>query len=118
MRAVSTRRVSWHRSQSRASHQPVHELLSRVASAFNLTLLIVMLAILLLTESNGFMHRGGSAGAKAFSLHTQRTLNAIAATWQYVTDHHHRRDVRDRRLDAAGGARVDLPAPGPSWRWC
>jgi len=61
-------------------------LLSRVASAFSLTLLIVMLAIFLLIESNSFMHRVGErAGAKAFSLGTQRTLNAIARdVQQYV----------------------------------
>jgi AI-2 transport protein TqsA len=61
-------------------------LLSRVGSAFSLTLLIVMLAIFLLIESNSFMHRVGErAGAKAFSRDTQRTLNAIARdVQQYV----------------------------------
>lgn len=61
-------------------------ILARVGSAFSITLLIVMLAIFLLIESSSFMHRvGDRAGAKAFSLDTQRTLNAIARdVQQYV----------------------------------
>jgi AI-2 transport protein TqsA len=55
------------------------DLLSHVGGAFSVTVLIVMLSIFLLIESNAVMHRPGArAGEKALSLDWQRRLNAIA----------------------------------------
>lgn len=59
-------------------------LLSSVGSALSLTLLIVMLAIFLLIESDTVMHRSGQRASsdRALSASTQRLLNAIAADVQ------------------------------------
>lgn len=55
------------------------ELMGGLGSALSVTILIVMLSIFLLIESDAFMHRPGQrAGAKALSLAWQRKLNAMA----------------------------------------
>lgn len=55
------------------------DLLSHVGGAFSVTVLIVMLSIFLLIESNAVMHRPGArAEGKALSLDWQRRLNAMA----------------------------------------
>ena len=61
-------------------------MLASIGSALSITLLIVMLAIFLLVESNSFMDRGDeSAGAKALSPATQRLLKAMSRdVQQYV----------------------------------
>ena len=53
-------------------------LLGSIAGALSVTLLIVLLAIFLLIESNTFMTRGGEVGEKDFSPETQATLTAMA----------------------------------------
>lgn len=60
--------------------------LASVGSALSVTLLIVILAIFLLVESNTFMGRSGvTAGEKEFSPGTQRLLKAMARdVQQYV----------------------------------
>jgi AI-2 transport protein TqsA len=61
-------------------------LLTSVGSALSVTLLIVILAIFLLVESNTFMNRSGEpTGEKEFSPSTQRLLKAMARdVQQYV----------------------------------
>jgi predicted PurR-regulated permease PerM len=55
------------------------ELLSGVGGAFSVTVLIVLLSVFLLIESNAVMHRPGQrAVGKALSLPLQRRLNAMA----------------------------------------
>lgn len=55
------------------------DLLSHVGGAFSVTVLIVMLSIFLLIESNAVMHRPGArADGKALPLDWQRRLNAMA----------------------------------------
>ena len=53
-------------------------LLGSIAGALSVTLLIVLLAIFLLIESNTFMTRAGEKGEKDFSPETQSTLKAMA----------------------------------------
>lgn len=61
-------------------------LMATLGGALSVTILIVMLSIFLLIESNAVMHRPGSrAGEKALSLFWQRRLNAMAEDiQQYV----------------------------------
>ena len=55
------------------------DLMAGLGSALSVTILIVMLSIFLLIESNAVMHRPGNrAGDKALSLDWQRKLNAMA----------------------------------------
>lgn len=62
------------------------DLMATLGGALSVTILIVMLSIFLLIESNAVMHRPGSrAGEKALSLFWQRRLNAMAEDiQQYV----------------------------------